>query len=49
MADEDTGLAKPHFGLKSEIEKIIPESFYKAASNNETLQVVFCTCMFAVK
>jgi len=48
MADEDIGLAKPHFGLKSEIEKIIPDSFYKAASNNETLQVVFCACMFAV-
>eukprot|EP01117_Protostelium_nocturnum_P019190 TRINITY_DN8252_c0_g1_i1.p1 TRINITY_DN8252_c0_g1~~TRINITY_DN8252_c0_g1_i1.p1 ORF type:complete len:469 (+),score=100.65 TRINITY_DN8252_c0_g1_i1:201-1607(+) len=31
-----------------ELEKIIPNSFFKAASDNEILQIVFCALMFAV-
>ncbi|KAJ1916963.1 hypothetical protein H4219_003488 [Mycoemilia scoparia] len=31
-----------------ELYKIIPQSFFKAASDNEVLQIVFCALMFAV-
>ncbi|KAJ3219584.1 hypothetical protein HK099_004644 [Clydaea vesicula] len=34
--------------VQKELEKIIPKSFFKAAAENETLQIVFCSVMFAV-
>ncbi|PRP77856.1 glutamate-aspartate carrier protein [Planoprotostelium fungivorum] len=33
---------------EGELEKIVPSSFFKAAADNEVLQIVFCAIMFAV-
>ncbi|KAJ1675329.1 hypothetical protein EV182_001485 [Spiromyces aspiralis] len=33
---------------ESELNKIVPKSFFEAASNNEVLQIVFCAIIFAI-
>ncbi|ORX99175.1 glutamate-aspartate carrier protein [Basidiobolus meristosporus CBS 931.73] len=51
-ADADTSatqdLANYTFSWQNELEHIVPQSFFEAAANNEVLQIVFCSIMFAV-
>ncbi|KAI9101366.1 sodium--dicarboxylate symporter [Phlyctochytrium arcticum] len=39
---------KKEISLASELNAIIPTSFFKAASDNQSLQITFCAIMFAV-
>ncbi|KAK9710386.1 hypothetical protein K7432_008459 [Basidiobolus ranarum] len=46
--DATKGLQNYTISWQSELEHIIPQSFFQAAVNNEVLQIVFCSIMFAV-
>ena len=49
-SDSSTGaeLAQNVVSFESELEHIIPESFFKAAAENEVLQIVVCSIVFAI-
>ncbi|KAK9768719.1 hypothetical protein K7432_000402 [Basidiobolus ranarum] len=51
-ADSDTSITEElgnyTISWQSELEHIIPQSFFEAAADNEVLQIVFCAIMFAV-
>lgn len=48
LSDGSKNVSKAAFSLKHELEMIIPHSFFESAARNETLQIVFCACLFAV-
>ncbi|KAJ1975975.1 hypothetical protein H4R34_004141 [Dimargaris verticillata] len=47
-AEEGEKLAQHELGWQAELKKIVPESFFMAAAENEVLQIVFCALVFSV-
>ncbi|KAJ1974097.1 hypothetical protein H4R33_006865 [Dimargaris cristalligena] len=45
---EGEKMSKHDMSWEAELKKIVPTSFYKAAADNEVLQIVFCSLVFAV-
>ncbi|KAJ1966416.1 hypothetical protein IWQ62_002433 [Dispira parvispora] len=46
--EEGESLADHDMSWEAELKKIVPNSFFMAAANNEVLQIVFCALVFSV-
>jgi proton glutamate symport protein len=47
-ADKGKELSKNVISWSDELNHIVPESFFKAGAENEVLQIVFCSILFAI-